>query len=226
MSTFLISTIEICTFSSATFDKQFMNMSADEFLQILTRYTIKHVVCGFDYTCGRDRKDSNYVKNYLANLGIGCTIVDEVMTDGVKISSTLVRKLLLENNVEGANRLLFQPYFVTGVVEHGRKVGRLMQFPTANLAVSPEKLLPTGVYGGVANVDGKTYRALVNVGGKPTFNLEQNSVEVHLIGFDGDLYGKILTVELTKFLRNVQKFDDKQSLAEQIKLDMEKVAND
>lgn len=211
---------------SATFDKQFMNLSADDFLQVLSSYNLKHVVCGFDYTCGRDRKDSLYVKNYFSQLGIGCTIVEEVLTEGEKISSTLIRKLLMQNNVEKANTLLSQPYFVTGVVEDGRKVGRSISFPTANLKISDEKLLPVGVYGGKTIVDGKQYNAIVNVGAKPTFNLLQNSVEAHLVGFIGDLYGKTLTVELTKFLRGVKKFENKEQLAEQLKFDLECVAND
>jgi riboflavin kinase/FMN adenylyltransferase len=211
---------------SATFDKQFMNLSADDFLQVLSSYNLKHVVCGFDYTCGRDRKDSLYVKNYFSQLGIGCTIVEEVLTEGEKISSTLIRKLLMQNNVEKANTLLSQPYFVTGVVEDGRKVGRSISFPTANLKISDEKLLPVGVYGGKTIVDGKQYNAIVNIGAKPTFNLLQNSVEAHLVGFSGDLYGKPLTVELTKFLRGVKKFENKEQLAEQLKFDLECVAND
>ena len=212
--------------ASATFDKQFMNLSADDFLQVLSSYNLKHVVCGFDYTCGRDRKDSLYVKNYFSQLGIGCTIVEEVLIEGEKISSTLIRKLLMQNNVEKANTLLSQPYFVTGVVEDGRKVGRSISFPTANLKISDEKLLPVGVYGGKTTVDGKQYNAIVNIGAKPTFNLLQNSVEAHLVGFSGDLYGKTLTVELTKFLRGVKKFENKEQLAEQLKFDLECVAND
>ena len=212
--------------ASATFDRAFMNLSADDFLQVLSKYNLKHVVCGFDYTCGRDRKGSAYVKQYFESKGIGCTVVDEVVTEGVKISSTLVRKLLIENNVEKANLLLSQPYFVTGVVEAGRKVGRLLQFPTANLQVSAEKLLPVGVYAGNAVVDGKSYRAIVNVGAKPTFDVDANSVEANLIGFDGNLYGKTLTVELTKFLRKIKKFECKDQLAEQLKLDLESALND
>lgn len=212
--------------ASATFDKQFMNLSADDFLQVLSQYNLKHVVCGFDYTCGRDRKNSSYVKEFFSKIGVGCTIVDEVLTDGEKISSTLIRKLLMQNNVERANSLLSQPYFVTGVVEDGRKVGRLINFPTANLKISAEKLLPVGVYGGNAVVDAKVYKAIVNVGAKPTFNLDQNTVEAHLIGYDGNLYGKTLTVELTKFLRKVTKFENKEQLAEQLKQDVRSVAND
>ena len=128
--------------------------------------------------------------------------------------------------MEKANTLLSQPYFVTGVVEDGRKVGRSISFPTANLKISDEKLLPVGVYGGKTTVDGKQYNAIVNIGAKPTFNLLQNSVEAHLVGFSGDLYGKTLTVELTKFLRGVKKFENKEQLAEQLKFDLECVAND
>ena len=212
--------------ASATFDKDFMNLSADDFLQVLSRYNIVHVVFGFDYTCGRDRKNSAYVKQYFDALGVGCTIVDEVLTDGVKISSTLVRNLLMQNKVERANELLSQPYFVTGKVVDGRKIGRMINFPTANLVISAEKLLPVGVYAGKAVVDGAEYRAIVNIGSKPTFDVATNSVEAHLIGFVGDLYCKTLTVELTKFLRKITKFENKEQLACQLRLDMESAAND
>jgi len=152
--------------------------------------------------------------------------VEEVLQDGQKISSTLVRKLLMQNQVEKANTLLSQPYFVTGVVENGRKVGRTLNFPTANLKISAQKLLPVGVYAGRAVVGRQSYPAIVNVGAKPTFDLQHNSVEAHLIGFDGNLYGATLTVELTKFLRPVKKFDSKEQLANQLKMDVESATND
>ena len=101
-----------------------------------------------------------------------------------------------------------------------------MGFPTANLQVSSEKLLPIGVYGGTTVIDGKSYRAIVNIGQKPTFGLDYVNIEAHILNFDGDLYDKSLKISLTRYLRPVRKFSDVNELKEQLKQDRTTVLND
>lgn len=116
--------------------------------------------------------------------------------------------------------MLGQPFFILGTVIHGREVGRKMGFPTAN--VSYDGFTPKfGVYKTITSFDGKIYAGLTNIGSKPTFGIEAPSIENTLIGFDGDLYGKVLSIEFIGFLRPLISFDSMDKLKLQIQKDME-----
>ena len=210
---------------AAEFTEQFRVSSGAEFVRQLSDYNLKGVVCGFDYTCGSDRLGSAELQQVLSPL-CSVDIVDAVCCNGVKVSTTLIRSLLSDNQLSYANKLLSQPFFVTGKVVAGRKVGNKMGFPTANLQVGTDKLLPVGVYGGVVEVHGKSYKCIVNIGAKPTFSVDNPTVEAHIINFDGDLYGQDLKVSLTKFLRNICKFASADDLSRQLQTDKESVIND
>lgn len=207
------------------FTEQFRLSTGIEFVNHLAHYNLKGVVCGFDYTCGSDRLGGG---NLYVALSAICPVdvVDAVCWNGSKVGTTLIRELLLQNNLASANELLTEPYFVTGKVVGGRKVGSKIGFPTANLQTDADKLLPKGVYGGVVEFDGKDYKCIVNIGSKPTFDEDSATVEVHVLDFDGDLYGRELKVSLTKFLRNIYKFASADELAQQLKADRESVLHD
>ena len=210
---------------TATFDEHFRAKTGKQFIEQLKKYNLKGVVCGFDYSCGSDRLDSKQVKEGLSGI-CEVDIVEAICKDGVKISTTSVRKLLDESDIASVNGLLSEPYFLVGNVEHGRHVGSSIGFPTANLKLSADKMLPIGVYGGQTTVDGKNYKAIVNIGQKPTFGLDYVNVEAHLIDFDGNLYNRTLKISLTKFLRPVRKFDSPNQLIEQLKKDKEVTLHD
>ena len=210
---------------AAEFTEQFRVSSGAEFVRQLSDYNLKGVVCGFDYTCGSDRLGSAELQQVLSPL-CSVDIVDAVCCNGVKVSTTLIRSLLSDNQLSYANKLLSQPFFVTGKVVAGRKVGNKMGFPTANLQVGTDKLLPVGVYGGVVEVHGKSYKCIVNIGAKPTFSVDNPTVEAHIINFDGDLYGQDLKVSLTKFLRKITKFASPSELTRQLQTDRENVLHD
>lgn len=147
--------------------------------------------------------------------GIGYDCVDDVMVDGVVVSSTYIRERIAQGDMEGAARFLGHPYTVTGVVEHGRRVGTsVLKVPTVNLALPPEMALPPyGVYAARVLVDGKAHLAATNIGVKPTFvDAGAPTIEPHLLDFSGDLYGKLIHVELHKFLRPEQQFDNVDAL--------------
>ncbi len=205
---------------SARFDAGFMRMSSDEFLLKLAGFNLKSVVCGFDYRFGSDKADAYRMQAFCEKRGIDFHVQQAVVHDGIKISTTLVREALEKGRVDLANFYLADRYFISGVVRTGRRVGHLIGFPTANIAVSPEKLLPPGVFGGVCDIDGSQYKTLINIGGQPTFGSEQTAVEAHILGYQGDLYGKLLTVYLDKFLRPIQKFESEAQLAAQINKDI------
>lgn len=210
---------------TAHFDEKFRDTSGAEFVRLLRNYILKGVICGFDYSCGCDRMGADRLRFALSDV-CGVQVVDAVCIDGVKVSTTLVKNLLASNRIERVNELLSEPYFVSGKVVYGRHKGGEMGFPTANVAVDNEKYLPLGVYGGIASVEGKQYKAIVNIGQKPTFDLNCITVEAHLIDFFEDLYGKKLKISLTRFLRPIRKFKDESQLEQQLQADKQKVMND
>ena len=209
----------------AEFNNNFRARTGSQFVEQLVRYNLKHVVCGFDYTCGSDRMSSASLAKCLADV-CGVDIVDAICWNGVKVSTTLARDLLEKSDIATLNNLLSEPYFVIGKVTRGRHVGREMGFPTANLQVDSDKMMPIGVYGATTVIDGKTYKAIVNIGQKPTFGLDYVNIEAHILNFDGDLYGKTIKVALTRFLRPIHKYKDVNELIAQLKQDRETVLND
>ncbi|MCB6365805.1 riboflavin biosynthesis protein RibF [Intestinibacillus massiliensis] len=150
-----------------------------------------------------------------ARLGVGYDCIEDVTVDGVVVSSTYIRQLISQGDMEGASRFLGHPYTVTGIVQHGRKVGgRVLGVPTVNLALPPEMALPPyGVYATRVLVDGQAHLAATNIGIKPTFvDGGAPTIEPHLLDYTGDLYGKMIHVELHKFLRPERAFASVEEL--------------
>jgi len=206
---------------SACFDNRFMSQIGAEFLtQLSQNLNLRGVVCGRDFTCGSDLSGADAVKKFFAGV---CPVETVRLVKNAafrKISSTLVRNLILQGKIERANKYLSQPFFFAGMVAHGRNKGHLLGFPTANVEIPSDKLAPMGVYSGAVEMDGATYKAIVNVGNTPTFGVETNRVEAHLLDFSGDLYGKTVKVSLLKYLRPIRKFDSEQDLKRQLQLDI------
>ena len=153
-----------------------------------------------------------------AKVGVGYDCVDDVMIDGVLVSSTYIRGLIAVGDMERATRYLGHPYTITGVVQHGRQVGRRIGVPTLNLPLPENMALPPyGVYATRVLVDGQSYIAATNIGAKPTFvDGGAPTIEPHLLDFSGDLYGKRIHVELHKFLRPEMAFENADALREAI----------
>lgn len=150
-----------------------------------------------------------------AKAGIGCDCVEDVKINGIVVSSTYIRQRIALGDMESAARFLGHPYTVSGVVEHGRKVGtRTLGVPTVNLRLPPEMALPPyGVYATRVRVDGRTYLAATNIGVKPTFvDGGGPTIEPHLLDFTGDVYGRLIHVELHKFLRPEMAFSTVEAL--------------
>lgn len=220
----LYESLGVQTVIVANFDENFRATDGRSFLRKLSdSCQMRGAVCGFDYRCGSDRLDANALSGV-----VGCPVrvVEACCHNGVKVSTTLVRDLLLRHDIAEANELLSEPFFITGEVVHGRHVGSSIGFCTANLRVDGDKLLPMGVFGGSARVDGCTYKAIINIGGKPTFGDDSVTVEVHLIDFSGDLYGKTIKTSLTRYLRGVVHFDSSEQLVKQLEYDRNSVLNE
>ncbi len=199
------------------------DLSPQEFLGILlSEFHVKVFVCGEDFRFGKmasgtpeDLKGGNRVRVEMQKL---------VTVDGVKVSSNEIKNLLKQGDVEKANRLLEEPFFLTGEVVEDRKIGRTIGFPTANIEYAKEKFpLKQGVYETLVEVDGVCYKGITNYGARPTFDNERVLTETYLDGFYGDLYGKKLTVAFVRFLREIRKFDSAQDLKAQLQEDIRRV---
>ena len=150
-------------------------------------------------------------------------IVPEQILDGERISSTRIRASLEQGDLAQVNRLLGHPMILTGTVFSGKQLGRTIGVPTANLLLPPELIVPKfGVYATKVVTDGKAYLAVTNIGTRPTVAGEGITVEAHLLDFEGDLYGKEITVMFYDFLRPEQKFADLDALKTQIAADIAK----
>ncbi len=206
----------------APVDEEFLSTDRREFLENLdVKYDVKGYVCGDDYRFGRAGEgDVAYLSDYALEKGKKLIVCETVMTGGEKISTTMIKKLLAEGDIRRANDCLGSPFFITGEVAEGRKVGRKLGFPTVNLAIDKDKqALKDGVYAGHVNIGGIKYRAIINYGTRPTFGLSDKTAEAHILGFEGDLYGQELTLYFQGYMREVKRFAKEEDLAAQLSAD-------
>ena len=201
--------------------KEVMSTSWEDFLHDLVAQGAAGFVCGKDFRFGhRGAGNAEKLKIFCSERSLACRILGDEMLDGLRVSSSHIRSLLEAGEMEQAVRFLGHPHILTGKVISGRKLGRTIGIPTANLSLPKEILLPKlGVYACRALLDGKSYTAVTNIGTRPTVGGNHVTVEPWLLDFDGDLYGKSLTLEFHKFLRPEQKFTDLNALKAQIQKD-------
>lgn len=180
------------------------------------------VVVGCDFRFGHHAEgDVDALVRYGADHAFTVVAHELVSLEGAPITSTRIRALVGSGDVTGAARLLGRPHRVRGTVHHGRGEGATIGFATANLSVDPYAALPaSGVYAGRVEVDGVTHAAAISVGAPPTFPGATDDFEVHVIGYDGDLYGRSLSVEFLQRLRDQRAFSSAEDLAEAISQDV------
>ena len=209
---------DVCVFPA---DKEFLSQTKEQFCGRIRDIGPSAVFVGADYRFGKNASgDAEYLKN---NLGIPTFAVDIFTVDGKKASTSTVRELINQGEIEQANKLLTVPYYISGNVVEGRKDGRRMNLPTVNITPEEDKLLPKeGVYAAMVSEGEKEYLAVLNVGGHPTFSDDKINVEAHIIGFDGNLYGQNVSVCPKRYLRDIKKFADKEELKAQIEIDIRK----
>lgn len=207
---------------SACFDETFMSETSEQFLRRISQYKLAGIVCGKDFTCGSDLATAENVREFFRGVA-PVEIVELVLRDENKVCSSAVRQLLEEGEIQRANILLSQPFFFLGTVQRGRHVGHELGFPTVNLEIPTEKIVPSGVYCGTCEFEGQRYKALVNVGAQPTFGCVKGVVEAHLLNFKGDLYGKKVKISLEKFLREIRKFASAEELKAQLARDLRSI---
>jgi len=207
------------------FDISFAAVYPEDFIEeCLLPLGCRHVVVGFDYTFGHRGMGTAQTLQELARGRYGVDIVGPVNRLGEKVSSTVIREYLHHGDVEQTRHLLGRPYKISGEVVHGDKRGRTIGFPTANVRVSSPYLIgKNGVYGVRFTVGGQVYQGVMNVGIKPTFELEkkEKSLEVHIFDFKREIYGEKVEVEFLFFIRDEQKFAGVEALIAQIQQDVQ-----
>lgn len=199
--------------------KKVMSTNWRDFLQGLLDCGAAGFVCGDDFHFGsRGEGNAQKLQKFCEEKGLPCVIVPEQTVEGVRVSSTHIRRLLEQGDMEHAAAFLGHPHILTGEVVPGRSLGRTLGTPTANLRLPAGVICPRyGVYACRALVDGQEFPAVTNIGTRPTVSGNHVTVEPWLLDFSGDLYGKELTLQFYKFLRPEQKFDSLEALRSEIR---------
>ena len=205
-------------------------MEGDSFARdiLLGGMNAAFVCCGRDFRFGRGAScGTEELRSFGEKYGFTVQTVEDVFCDGERVSSTAVRQLLAEGELDRANAMLGRSYIIAKEVAHGAQLGRTIGFPTANQLFDDGQLVPKyGVYASRAHVNGKTYPSITDIGMKPTVKYGGAPLaETYIHGFSGDLYGSPLTVELCAFIRSEKKFGSLDELKEQINADIASAIN-
>lgn len=206
----------------AHFDDRMMHMPWEDFITefLVREHGAVHLVAGHDFHFGyKGEGNPDRLREKCARLGVGCDIIPKVELDGITISSTYIRTLLAQGEIERANYFLGHPHTLTDTVHHGKKLGSTLGFPTVNLRFQPGVLIPArGVYAArVWFENGESRCAVTNVGVRPTVDSHgEVNVEGFILDFDGDLYGQTVRMEFYRYLRGEQKFPTLEALREEI----------
>ncbi len=210
------------------FTTEFSRLSSLEFVRniLVNKIGTKKLVIGYNHHFGRNREGTfEHLNDFGPLYGFEVEEIPAQDVDSVEVSSTKIRQALHSGNIESARLYLGYDYFFDAKVVEGHKKGRELGFPTANLEIpDPHKLIPAnGVYAVTSIVDGKSFKGMMNIGIRPTFNGKSRVIEAHLFDLDRDLYGETIRVIFRKRIRDEQKFSGPEALRKQLILDKEAV---
>jgi riboflavin kinase/FMN adenylyltransferase len=193
-------------------------MTPETFIkEVLSRLSIKKIIIGDDFRFGANREgDFNFLKNWGNENNIIIEKTQTFFMHNQRVSSTRIRECLTKGDFETAKELLGRPYTFTGKVVYGQQLGTQLGVPTANLWLPQNKLPIAGVYIVKVEAEGETYGGIANMGTRPTVDGQNPVLEVHILGFSGNLYGKKIKVEFLKKVRDEKKFNGLDELKEQI----------
>ena len=212
------------------FTKEFSRTPSEVFIKdyIIDHLKPAYIVVGYDHHFGKNRMgDFDLLSDLKKKYGFKVERIAAQDVEHIAISSTKIRNALAQGNVKSANRLLGYPYAVTAEVVRGNEIGRTIGFPTANLELPKEYMLfgRGGVFACLVDYNGVTYKAMANIGHRPTIGDRAEDdmlIEVNLFDFDGDLYGKSITVRFIDRIRDEVKFEGLQALKAQLERDRER----
>jgi riboflavin kinase/FMN adenylyltransferase len=203
------------------FNKKISRLSPDAFVKtfLINELRVRKIFVGFDFAFGRNRAGGVSI---LKKLGLEVHAVSPFKAHGHLVKSSTIRSMIADGNLSKAVKLLGHPYSLTGKVVKGAGRGKELGFPTANITIAKDKLIPKhGVYAGKLITHNLKLKAAVFIGSRPTFGKESFAIEAHVIGFNGDLRGRTVRIELLKRLRDEIHFSDVEKLKAQIKKDVE-----
>lgn len=199
-------------------DSEMISLSKSDFIEkILKSINPNEIIVGADYTFGyKGEGNAEFIAKHFKT-----KIVPLLVLDNQKVASREIKELISNGNIKKANNLLDRYYFIKGIVVEGKKNGRLIGFPTANISLCENYLLPgTGVYIGYTIVDGKKYKSIIDVSTHPTIDeLKENLIESNILNFDEDIYGKEIELQFVEYIRDVSKFNSLDDLAKQLEKD-------
>ncbi len=200
------------------------NMPPLEFLEFITNtYKITDFFVGYDYRFGKGGEgDVNLLREFCEKKGLHLNVQEPIKINGELVSSTAIRRFLKEGNIAKAIEFLGHNLEIEGKVLHGDARGRCFGFPTINQSL-PQNMteLKFGVYSSLVEISGKTYKAITDIGTRPTYPLNKPISETHILDFEGDLYEKTLTLTLCDYMREEKKFSSADKLMEQISQDIQ-----
>ena len=209
------------------FTEELSQMSSEDFIRsiLVEKIQTKTLVIGYDHKFGKNREGSfEYLQSHSHLFGFAIEEISRQDVDDLGVSSTKIRTALAQGDISTANKYLGRPYDLSGQVVKGQQIGRSLGFPTANIQIADDyKLLPRdGAYAVHAEVNSIQYKAILNIGDRPTVDGEKKTIEAHLIDFEGDLYGQELRVYFQEFLREEKKFESLDALKNQLVVDRER----
>jgi len=208
-----------------TFDEEFRNLTGTEFCEqvLVDKLNVKHIIIGHDHTFGKNKSGNfDLLKSLSTELDFKVNQLEAVQQNDLNISSTKIRIALSEGRIRDANEMLGYNYPLTGKVIHGKKLGRTIGYPTANIDVPINKLLPkSGAYIVEVYVDDQFYKGMLSIGTNPTIDDLNQSLhtEVYILDFDQDIYDQEITVKFRDYLHDEIKFQGLEKLIEKLDLD-------
>lgn len=202
------------------FDDEFRNLTGEEFVRqiLVDKLNVKYLIIGYDHSFGKN-KSGNFelLQNLSKELDFEVEQMEAINIHENNISSTKIRNALLAGNILEANEMLGYSYSVSGTVVHGKKLGRTIGYPTANIETESIKLLPKkGAYIVEVLVNNQQYKGMLSVGTNPTVNGDKLTVEVYILDFEGDIYDEKITVKFRDFLHEEIKFEGLEKLIERL----------
>jgi riboflavin kinase/FMN adenylyltransferase len=205
------------------FDRELMQLSPRDFVKMLVTKINPEAVCvGYDYRFGyKAEGDTELLRTLGREFGFSVIVTEEIKQNQHTVKSTKIREFISDGDIKSANAMLGRPYFIMGEVEKGLQNGQKIGIPTANIGYAPDKLLPeNGVYMGYTIIGDDMCKSVINIGNNPTFGADKITVESHILDFDSDIYGKIVTVELVDRIRDEITFSSLDELKTQINSDI------
>ncbi|MGL5315446.1 MAG: bifunctional riboflavin kinase/FAD synthetase [Peptostreptococcaceae bacterium] len=205
------------------FDNFMTKISAYDFVKdiLISKLNAKKIIVGYDFNFARNKEgNTNVLRELSSEFGFELEVVKPIKINGVRVSSTLIRDLILQGNVYEVGNYLGYSYELSGKVIHARKLGRTIGFPTANIEINEDVVIPKGgIYATKVHIDDEIFYGATNIGYNPTVNGQRLSIETNILDFDRDIYGEIIKLEFLERTRDEKKFSSIEELKNQLEKD-------